>query len=59
MAIIKFTKKYSHMLNAERQLVVYTDYKLLVRFLNTEYYENIFARWANKLRLLNIRIKYV
>lgn len=37
-AIVKFTKKYSHMLNAEYQSVVYTDYKPLVGFLNAEYH---------------------
>ena len=44
VAIVKFTKKYSHMLNAEHQSVVHTDHKPLVRFLNTEYHKNIFAR---------------
>ena len=59
VAIVKFTKKYSHMLNAERQSVVHTDHKPLVGFLNAEYHEDIFARWANKLRLLNIRIQHI
>lgn len=58
-AIVKFTKKYSHMLNAEYQSVAYTDYKPLVGFLNAEYYKDIFARWANKLRLLNTCIQYI
>ncbi len=59
IAIVKFTKKYSHILNAEHQLVVHTDHKPLVGFLNAEYHEDIFARWANKLRLLNIRIQHI
>ncbi len=44
VAIVKFTKKYSHMLNAKRQSVVHTDHKLLVGFLNAKYHEDIFAR---------------
>ena len=59
VAIVKFTKKYSHMLNAEYQSVVHTDYKPLVGFLNAEYHEDIFAYWANKLSLLNIRIQHI
>ena len=58
-AIVKFTKKYSHMLNVAHQSVVHTDHKPLVGFLNAEYHEDIFARWANKLRLLNIRIQHI
>ena len=59
VVIVKFTKKYSHMLNTEHQSVVYIDHKPLVGFLNAEYHKNIFARWANKLCLLNIRIQYI
>ncbi len=59
VAIIKFTKKYSHMLIVERQSVVHTDPKPLVGFLNAEYLEDIFTCWANKLRLLNIRIQHI
>ena len=59
VAIVKFTKKYSHMLNAECQSVVHTDLKLLVGFLNAEYHQDIFAYWANKLRLFNICIQHI
>ena len=58
-AIIKFTKKYSHMLNAKHQSIIHMDHKLLVGFLNVEYHEDIFAYWANKLRLFNIRIQHI
>ena len=47
------------MLNAEHQSIVHTDHKPFVGFINVEYYEDIFARWANKLRLLNICIQYI
>ena len=59
VAIVKFAKKYSHMLNAEQQSVIHKDHKPLVGFINAEYHEDIFARWANKLRLLNIRIQHI
>ena len=41
------------------QLVVYTDHKLPVGFLNAEYHKDIFVHWANKLRLLNIHIQHI
>ena len=47
-AIVKFTKKYFHILNAKHQSIAHTDHKPLVGFLNAEYYKNIFARWVNK-----------
>ena len=56
VVIVKFAKKYSYILHAKRQSVVYMDHKPLVEFLNTKYHENIFTCWANKLRLLNIPI---
>ena len=47
------------MLNAEYQSVVHTDHKSLMKFLNAEYHEDIFACWANILCLLNICIPYI
>ena len=47
------------MLNAEHQSVVHTDHKPLVGFLNAEYHKDIFARWANKLRLFKICIQHI
>ena len=47
------------MLNVKQQSVIYTDHKPFVGFINAEYHEDIFAHWANKLRLLNIRIQYI
>lgn len=59
VAIVKFTKKYFHMLNAERQSVIHTDRKPLIGFLDGEYHEDIFARWAHELRWFNIRIQHI
>lgn len=35
------------------------DQKLFVRFFHIRYPKNIFAFWANRLRLLNICIKHI
>lgn len=59
VAIIKFTKKYFYMLNAEYQTVLDTNYKSLVRFFYVQYHDDIFFCLANKLRLLNIRIQHI
>ena len=58
-AIVQFTKNNPQMLNGEHQSIVHTDHKLFVGFLNGEYHGDIFARLANKLRLLNIRIQHI
>lgn len=58
-AIVKFTKKYAHILNAKHQSIVHMDYKPLLRFLHAEYHEDIFVHWAKKLPLLNICIEYI
>ena len=47
------------MLNAEHQSIVFIDHKLLVAFFNAEYHKDIFACWAKKLRLLNIRNQHI
>ena len=44
------------MSNVKQQSVIYTDHKPLVGFIKTGYHKDLFARWANKLRLLNICI---
>ena len=54
-----FTKEYPFMLNAKHQFIIHTNHKILVGFHNAEYYKDIIARWANKLYLLNICIKYI
>lgn len=41
--IVKFIKKYSYMLNIDQSFIFYTNYKPLVRFINTNYHKNIFA----------------
>lgn len=36
VAIVKFTKKYFHMLNAKYESVIHIDHKLLIEFLNAK-----------------------
>ena len=59
VAIMKFTKKYSHMLTSENQSDIHTDHKPFVEFLDAEYHEDIFMRQAKKFRLLNICIQQI
>ena len=59
VAIVKFIKRYSHTLNANQQSIIYTDHKLLVKFINTDYHKDIFLYWANKLHLFKICIQYI
>ena len=58
-AIIKCTKKYSHMFIVDQQFVVHIDHKLIVKFIHAKYYKSIFVRWANKLRLFHICIPHI
>lgn len=39
--------------------VVHTDHKPLVHFLKSDIHEGIYGHWADKLRRLNIEIKYI
>lgn len=47
------------MLNIKILFIIHIDHKLLVRFCNIDYYENIFAHRANKLCVLNIYIQHI
>ena len=47
------------MLNVPETSTIHTDHKPLITFLNSDYHEDIFVRWAEKLRLLNVRIIYI
>ena len=59
LAIVTFTSKFAHMLNAKEVSIVHADHKPLASFMNSDYHEDIFARWANKLRKLHVRITYI
>ncbi|KAF2488753.1 hypothetical protein BU16DRAFT_422891, partial [Lophium mytilinum] len=38
---------------------IYTNHKPLIGFLNSDTHKDIFARWANKLRMYNIKIQHI
>ena len=57
-AIVKFADKHQYILRGPLS-TIHTDHKPLVNFLNSDPHEDVFARWAIKLRVLNIRIQYV
>ena len=59
-AIFKFAKKYHYMLrHPSKQAIIHTDHKPLIRFLNSELLEGIYATWAAFLRPLNVEICYI
>lgn len=58
-AIVTFVKKHGYMLQGEKTSTVWTDHKPLVGFINSEYHEDIFARWAQVLRKYNIKLAYI
>lgn len=47
------------MMRADEPSVIWTDHKPLVGFMNAVFHEDIFARWAMKLRQLHVRLKYI
>ena len=57
--IVHFIKKYEHIFDFLKRNTIYTNHKLLMSFINAQKHENIYARWANKLRNHNIQIKYI
>ena len=59
LVIITFATKYTYILITKNVFIIYIDYKPLVGFINSDYYKNIFARQANKLRTLYIKITYI
>ncbi|KAG7007159.1 hypothetical protein G7Y79_00011g030570 [Physcia stellaris] len=58
-AIVHFTGKHEHYFNAKDTSIIHTDHKPLVGFMNAKEHEDIYARWANKLRMHNIKLKYI
>ena len=57
--IVHFTKKYEHIFDSKNRNTIHTNHKSLVRFMNAQKHENIYARWINKFRNHNIQIKYI
>lgn len=57
-AIVYFGQKFAHMMRCD-DISIWTDHKPLVGFMNAEFHEDIFARWAMKLRQLHVKLKYI
>lgn len=58
-AIVGFCTKFRHFLEGPITSTIHTDQKPLVGFLNSDTHEDIYARWATKLRMLNIKMQYI
>ena len=44
LAIVTFGTKFSYILNIKEISIIYIDYKLLIGFLNADYYKDIYTR---------------
>ena len=58
-AIVGFATKYRHLFDGPETSTIYTDHKPLAGFLNSDTHEDIYARWATKLRMLNIKLVWI
>ncbi len=58
-AIVTFVTKHGHMMQHPELSTVWTDHKPLTGFINSEYHEDIFARWAQTLRRHRIKIQHI
>lgn len=58
-AMVYFCTKHSHMFMGSKTSEVRTDHRPLTGFLNSDTHEDIYARWLEKLRPLNIKITYI
>ena len=58
-ATVIFTKKYSHIPNADQQSIIHTNHKPVLEFINAKYQDSIFAPWVNKLQLFHIHIQQI
>ena len=53
------SKRYAHMLSGPIRSTIWTDHKPLVGFINSSTVSDIFARWQDVLRPLNVVIKHI
>lgn len=60
LSIVRFAQKYDYMLsNPYIPSVIHTDHKPLTPFQNSDLYDGIYARWAAKLREVNVVLEYI
>lgn len=59
-AMVTFVIKYDYLCKHPYLLaIIYTDHRPLIYFLESDLHEGIYGHWADKLRRLNITIKYI
>ena len=59
-AFIKFVIKYDYFCKHFRnRTIIHIDHKSLIRFLRTNFHENIYEHWIDKFRKLNLKITYI
>lgn len=58
-AMVVFAEKHAHMLNGPQTSTIKTDHKPLTGFLKGNNHEDIFFRWLERLRPMNITIEHI
>lgn len=59
-AMMKFIFKFQYLLcTSDCQVIIHTDHKLLIHFLNSSLHDRIYDHWAVKLQGLNIKIVHI
>ncbi len=59
-ALVRFVLKYDYFCKHSRNIVIiHTNHKSLIWFLRSNAQKDIYDHWANKLRRLNLEIKYI
>jgi hypothetical protein len=58
-AMVFFAGKFRHYLEGPQTSTIFTDHKPLVTFLTSDTHEDVYVRWAQILRSLNVRIVYI
>lgn len=59
-AIVTFVKKYDYLCkHPYLPTIVHTDHRPLTHFIEADAHEGVYDNWADKLRRLNVTIKYI
>lgn len=59
-SLIKFVIKYNYFNKNSRLIIfIHIDHKSLIHFFKSDFYENIYEHWTDKLRRLCVTIKYI
>ena len=59
-AVVIFTFKFDYFCkNFYISVIIHTNHRSLIHFLNSDIHEEIYEHWTNKLRRLNVEIQYI